>query len=137
MAALPEPPVTALTHEHAAMLALLHAARVAVLRGDLAGARDLLAQLTRMQDAHIVRENAELIPRLVPGARWPAKLYLAEHAKLADMLADLVELLAPLPGRVDDADTLLALLDALAPFRHVMEHHFDREEKGLFVEATG
>lgn len=31
----------------------------------------------------------------------------------------------------------LALLDLHAPFRHVLEHHFEREEKGLCVEVRG
>ncbi len=125
----------ALRDEHDAMRDLLEQVRVELLGGEVAAARDALRRLGAMQGAHIARENTALIPRLGPAARWPARVYLAEHAKLEALHADLLELLAPLPGRCADARLRLALLDALAPFKHLLEHHFEREQQGLFIEV--
>ncbi len=126
---------TALRDEHDAMLELLEQLRVELLGGAIGAARDALQRLGTMQRAHIAHENGALIPRLGPGARWPARVYLAEHAKLETMHADLVALLAPLPAHCADARMRLALLDSLGPFKHLLEHHFEREQQGLFVEV--
>ena len=39
-----------------------------------------------------------------------------------------------LPAHVTDAATRLRRLDANHALRHMLEHHFSREEKGLFVD---
>ena len=117
------------------MLALLEQARAELLDGAVADARDALQRLGAMQQAHIAHENAALIPRLGPTARWPARVYLAEHTKLETMHADLLALLAPLPAHCTDARLRLALLDAHAPYKHLLEHHFAREQQGLFTEV--
>jgi hemerythrin-like domain-containing protein len=125
-----------LRDEHDAMLETLAAVRVALLRGAVDRAREQLARLGEQQARHIARENAALIPQLPAAARWSARVYLAEHDKLERMHAELVALLAPLPARVDDAELQLGLLDAHAPFKHLLEHHFEREQQGLFVEVA-
>ena len=132
------PPMTLaaeLRDEHDAMLASVAALRVALLRGAVGHAREQLARLGEQQARHIARENAALIPQLPAQARWSARVYLAEHDKLERMHAELVALLAPLPAHVDDAELQLQLLDAHAPFKHLLEHHFEREQQGLFVEV--
>ena len=123
--------------QHTAMLELLQQERLAVLTGDLAAARDLLDRLQMLQQEHIAYEEATLIPRLPPDARWPAKVYLAEHSKLGSMLDELRTTLAPLPAQVSDASTRLTLIDGHMAFKHVLEHHFEREEKGLLIEVQG
>ena len=124
-----------LLDEHAAMLKTIGALRVALLRGAIGQAREQLARLGEQQARHIARENAALIPQLPGDARWSARVYLAEHGKLERMHAELVALLAPLPAHVDDAELQLQLLDAHAPFKHLLEHHLEREQQGLFVEV--
>ncbi len=126
---------TDLTTQHAQMLNLLQDERLALLDGELSRARALLAQLHELQETHIEDEESGLIPYLPEWARWHARVYLAEHRKLSAMLGELRLALEPLPARVPDGTTRLALLDIHAPFRHVLEHHFEREEKGLFVEV--
>ena len=123
--------------QHTEMLDVLQQERLALLTGDIGAARHLLDRLHRLQQDHIAHEEAQLIPRLPPLARWPAKVYLAEHSKLGVMLGELRTALAPLPAQVSDASTRLTLIDAHMPFKHVLEHHFEREEKGLFVEVHG
>ena len=132
----PSPTLAAeLLDEHATMLETIGAVRVALLRGAIERARERLAQLGEQQARHIACENAALIARLPDGARWAARVYLAEHDKLERMHAELVALLAPLPARIDDAELQLRLLDAHTPFKHLLEHHFEREQQGLFVEV--
>ena len=133
--AAPPPLSAALLDEHGAMLAAIDAVRVALLRGVIEDARHELARLGAQQARHIAQENAELIARLPSDARWNARVYLAEHGKLERMHAELVALLAPLPARIDDPLLQLRLLDAHAPFKHLLEHHFEREQQGLFVEV--
>lgn len=125
----------ALCGEHAVQLDLLHSARVAVLMGDVATARRHLATLADEQRRHIGVEETRWLPRLPADARWPARIYLAEHRKLGAMLDALLDSLAAEPEPCGP-DRRLDLLDRLAPFRHVLEHHFEREEKGLFVEVA-
>ncbi len=121
--------------QHAQMLNLLHEERLALLDGEVSHARALLEQLRELQEMHIEDEESGLIPYLPESARWHARVYLAEHRKLSAMLDELRLALKPLPARVPDGTTRLALLDIHAPFRHVLEHHFEREEKGLFLEV--
>lgn len=126
-----------LTEQHQQMLHLLQEQRLALLDGKVAHARDLLQQLRELQEVHIEQEEDELIPYLPASARWPARVYLAEHRKLSAMLGKLQRTLQPLPAQVTDGATRLELLDLHAPFSHVLEHHFEREEKGLLIEVAG
>lgn len=121
--------------QHAQMLNLLQEERLALLDGEVSHARTLLAQLHELQEMHIKDEESRLIPYLPEPARWHARIYLAEHRKLSAMLDELRRVLEPLSARVPDGVIRLALLDVHAPFQHVLEHHFEREEKGLFVEV--
>ena len=122
--------------QHAHLLRLLQQERLTLLAGEIAQARDLLALMQALQETHIADEEKRLLPRLPQSARWPARIYIAEHQKLTSMLADLRAALAPLSARIEDGATRLALLDAQMPFKHVLEHHFEREEKGLLVEIS-
>jgi hypothetical protein len=124
-----------LAGQHQQMLQLLQEERLALLDGQISRARELLVRLRELQQTHIAQEEGELIPYLPAAARWPARVYLAEHRKLSDMLDKLQRALQPLPAQVADGATRLALLDLHAPFRHVLEHHFEREEKGLLVDV--
>lgn len=126
---------TTLRREHVALLDRMQAARVAVLLGDVAVARDHLSALARAQRLHVAVEEAQWLPRLPATARWPARVYLAEHRKLEALLEALQALLAAEPAPVAP-ERRLYLLDRMAPFLHVLEHHAEREEKGLFVEVN-
>ncbi len=123
-----------LVADHEQMLGIMRRARLALLLGDIAQARESLGALHELQQAHIAHEEGALIPRLPASARWAAKVYLAEHGKLSAMLTEWRHALSTLPSRLSDGEERLALLDATLPLQHLLEHHFEREEKGLFVD---
>lgn len=121
--------------QHVAMLAAMQRMRLGLLAGDVTEARAARDVLQGLHAAHIAIEETELIPQLPAAARWPAKVYLAEHAKLAAMLGEWRDTLARQPARLDQPEQRLALLDASLLMQHLLEHHFEREEKGLLIET--
>jgi hypothetical protein len=123
--------------QHVAMLEAMQRMRLGLLAGDMSAARAARDALRHLHAAHIAIEEAEWIPKLPATARWQAKVYLAEHAKLAAMLDEWQGVLARQPDRLDQPERRLALLDASLPLQHLLEHHFEREEKGMFVETRG
>ncbi|MBU6460615.1 MAG: hemerythrin domain-containing protein [Proteobacteria bacterium] len=110
--------------------------RLALFSGEIRQARFLLDQFrTELMDHAQIEENLWL-PRLKPDARWPARVYLAEHRKLEEMVGSLLGDLERLPDEMHDARQLLQLLEWGMAFKHVLEHHFEREEKALFQEVA-
>ena len=122
--------------EHARMLSLVGDARVALLRGDVAGARAAFDAMAQVHGPHARLEETALFPALPRAARWPRRTYEAEHAALERALGELRASLRGLPERIRSPRQRLELVDAALPLRHLLEHHFEREEKGLFVEIS-
>ncbi len=121
--------------QHRQLTELFQQHRLTLFAGELGKALQQLQNLRQVQAAHITQEETELLPRLDTDARWPAKVYLAEHRKLEVMLARLMGELKDLPGKTRDATLILSLLEREMPFKHVLEHHFEREEKALLREC--
>lgn len=132
----PTKSVSVLLHEHAVMLHTMRMMRLTLLNGQIDQARHALDALHKQHAAHIAAEEAQWIPRISAGARWQPKVYLAEHAKLGEMLLDWRHRLAALDHKITDAAARLGLLDASLPLQHLLEHHFEREEKGMFADAS-
>ena len=114
----------------------------ALVAGNIARARSLLAAFIVRHELHRDFEDAELIPALadgVSGERWPASLYSLEHAKIADLLsgveAELAALCSMAPGGRDYRRALIALLEREKTLKGVIEHHHEREEAGLLPEV--
>jgi len=126
--------IPVLLDEHQAMLHAVQQLRLALLEGEIAAARQALHTLQALHAAHIAAEEAQWIAQLSPSARWQPKVYLAEHAKLAEMMQTWQHRLDALSANTLDAVARLHALDASLPLQHLLEHHFEREEKGLFVE---
>ena len=128
-------PAAVLRHEHAPLLATLQRILLALVDGslDVAQAGHLL--LREQLLAHARREERDLLPHLPHDARWPARVYIAEHRHIATLLLEAAERVNGHPAYVGDPATRLRLLDAHHVLRHVLEHHFAREEQGLFVEV--
>lgn len=120
--------------EHARILSGLDDARLALLRGDAAGARAALDALAAVHAEHARLEETLLFAALPRAARWPRRTYEAEHAALAQALGALRDSLRELPARLRSPRQRLQLVDSALPLRHLLEHHFEREEKGLFEE---
>lgn len=121
--------------QHDEMLDAMQRMRLALLSGDVTGALAACDVLQALHAEHIAAEESDLIPKLGISARWKAKVYLAEHVKLGEMIEEWQRWLVRLPQTVERQERL-ALLDASLPLQHLLEHHFEREEKGLFVETV-
>ena len=120
--------------EHARMLSLVDDARLALLRGDVQGAREVLDAMGGLHAVHAQIEETRLFEALPRAARWPRRTYEAEHEALVQALQALRLRLHAMPPRICSARQRLDLVDATLPLRHQLEHHFEREEKGLFEE---
>ncbi len=125
-----------LLDEHARMLALLDESRIELVRGDAAAARLLLDRLVALHGEHARLEQQWLFPALPRAARWPVRTYEAEHARLEQLLGDLRARLLAAPARLRSPRQRLELCDAALPLQHLLEHHFEREQQGLFVEVA-
>ena len=95
----------------------------------------MLEAMATVHAAHARLEETLLFPSLPRAARWPRRTYEAEHEALARALGALRERLRAMPVRIRSARQRLELIDAALPLRHQLEHHFEREEKGLFEEV--
>lgn len=124
-----------LVGEHARILALMVELRVALVRGDAEAARGMLDELGALHHEHAELERTLLFPALPRAARWPLRTYEAEHDKLEQQLLALRERLRAAPARLRSPRQRLELADAALPLQHLLEHHFEREHKGLFVEV--
>jgi len=129
----------ALREEHSELLETLLAHQEALVRGDLASARDLAGELHEALEAHARHEEERLLPVLEKGGGWSRigepRFYRDEHEKLRAMAAEIIEATAAL-DRDDPAvhREIALLIDREHGFRTLMEHHHEREERGLFPD---
>jgi len=91
--------------------------------------------------AHIHIEDHVLLPYCVVGStgamRWEARVYLAEHRRLEELVDKVCAHLAAIRRRGIKPAMLIGLLDQEKTLKHVLEHHHEREEKGLYGELRG
>jgi sugar diacid utilization regulator len=124
-----------LQREHALMLDSLRAACCGVIEDDRVRARDRLAALARLQARHISHAAIRLLSRLPLHLRKSSEVYLAEHRKLESLLQHIQTQWQARPVHLAEPTQRLALLHALHPLRHVLEHHCEREEQALHIET--
>jgi iron-sulfur cluster repair protein YtfE (RIC family) len=113
----------------------------ALVRGDLASARELVAELQEELHTHIRHEEERLLPVLEERGGWSRigepRYYREEHEKIRVMVAALVEATSLLdatdPGLHRDIALLIGREQA---FRSLLEHHDDRERQGLFPDLA-
>jgi iron-sulfur cluster repair protein YtfE (RIC family) len=129
--------------EHETLEALLAAHLDRVVAGDFAAALQRFDAFASRLRAHLRREEATLFPALAqhPAPRWPLRVYQAEHDRLRLLLCrHRRRLEAPAAAAAEDPirrrAEALALIDAIHPLRHVLEHHQQREHSGLFAELA-
>lgn len=126
-------------HQHERLEAQLHAHLLDVVGADFDSALQRLQRWRADLAQHIEIENTRLLPHVPPGARWAARVYLAEHDRIA-LLADeyllKVRAMAQQPPQGEQARraAVLGLLDAAHALRHVLEHHHEREHQALAHE---
>ena len=121
---------------HAELEELFFAHQRALLRFDLKTAADKLADYEEALLEHIRVEDELLIPlyseRAEPVRGSAPEFYYGEHRKLLEFI-DLFKRKIPLLAEGEERERrLIKLLDAEATFKHLLEHHHEREEKFLF-----
>lgn len=123
-------------HREMDELLLLH--QEALIEQDLAAAQARYAAFLERLRAHIDVENRELLPRheKLAQPRWRTPVYALEHDKilaLAGRIEARLQAPAPAPGQARRR-WIIQLLDDERTLKNVMEHHEEREEKGLLPE---
>lgn len=67
--------------------------------------------------------------------RWPIEVYRAEHRRIEQLLDNAAQRLERACATRITAATIISLLDEERTLKHLIEHHHDREEQGLFGEV--
>lgn len=91
---------------------------------------------------HIQQENEALLPRfeaLGLKGQWPLLVYQKEHEKIAQLLDKTSAMLTRLPAgpHAEGRRNILAVLEYQRTLKNVIEHHEEREEKGMLPELDG
>ena len=88
--------------------------------------------------AHIELENCELLPlhEALPTPRWRTQVYALEHDKILELAAKIHERLQSPVLKRGQAQRrwIIDLLDSERTLKNVVEHHEEREEKGMLPE---
>jgi hemerythrin-like domain-containing protein len=116
---------------------LLHLHQESLLERDTVLALEFWQLHVQMLRLHIELEEEWLLPALersVVKPAWGANIYRAEHGKILSLGDKLNQAISSLhdigPGR----RALITLLDKQRSYKNVLEHHEEREEKGLLPE---
>ncbi|QHS10682.1 hypothetical protein [Sinimarinibacterium sp. NLF-5-8] len=125
--------------EHARLDDLLRAHLLDVAGADFVQAQTGFETWLAATQRHIEIEESQLFAAIPQGARWQAKVYTLEHARIVKLAQAYAEKLArvvaqpPQSARGARVATLM-LIDAAHTLRHVLEHHHLREEDALAHE---
>jgi hypothetical protein len=118
---------------------LLH--QEAVLLGRFYEAMQFLDCFKELHHLHMGFEDEKLIPTLDglgDDGRWPASLYTNEHAKVQELMGKTEnDFLSLSNGRLSNKDfrrRIISFLDEERTFKHLCEHHQEREEAGMLPE---
>lgn len=134
--------------EHAEREELLLLHQEALIEQDLPAALARYEAFHACMRAHIAFENSELLPRhaQLAGPRWRTQVYALEHDKILELAEKLHQRLRqavagtagegaaaawPAPAR---RRWIIQLLDDERTLKNVLEHHEEREEKGMLPE---
>jgi hemerythrin-like domain-containing protein len=131
-------PFRILRHEHATLgqLFLLH--QEMLVNRAWARAARLLSRYRQQLARHIRIEEQLLLPYCgdaTPDAtRWDAQVYVAEHRRLEELVGNAAARLTVIRRRGVTPAMLIKLLDQEKTVKHLMQHHHEREARGLFDE---
>lgn len=125
--------------EHRRLDAQLHAHLLDVAGGDFGCAQRRLQSWRQELTHHIAIEENELLPHLPGDARWGARVYQLEHERITVLAASYEARLNAVVEHPPHSvrarrEAVLALLEAVHPLRHLVEHHHQREEMALANE---
>ena len=122
-------------HREIDEMLLLH--QEAVIVQDIPLAEEALRLFSKLLHTHIEVEDKLLMPhheKIESEVRWRTQVYRDEHTKLFDLLGKIREMLRKAPDSVDMRRWVIEFIDYERTFKNVMEHHEEREEKGLLPE---
>ncbi len=113
----------------------------ALLQGEFKEASIWLAHFVTCQRAHIEIEEKYLLPefeKIERTSRWEGSLYEKEHDKIKhlhkNIIKDLDWLSEQSLNESDKRRNIIALLDKEKTLKGLIEHHEEREEKGLLKD---
>lgn len=134
-------PFEVLLAAHDEFVEVLLEHQTALVRGDLESARDLIAGLQADLADHIRHEEERLLPVLEERGGWgrigEPRYYREEHEKIQATVAGLVEVTNELEADDPGLHREIALLIGREQaFRSLLEHHDDRERRGLFPDLA-
>lgn len=116
----------------------------ALLQGRFHEARVLLDCYEAPHELHKTFEDEHLLPRhasLTAPVQWQTALYDHEHRRIGRLMEGLTRQLETLMGREMTARArhraIIALLEEEKTLKGVVEHHQEREERGLLPELDG
>jgi DUF438 domain-containing protein len=129
-------PIGLLLEQHVAFYDLFARHQVALLDRRLIDAARLLEDYDDQLRQHIAFQESHLLPQRsrAPAARWPVRVYLAEHRRIVQLLTSLRERLERERRRGMTSTSLISLLDEERALKYLVEHHHAREERALFCE---
>lgn len=124
--------------DHRDMDELLLQHQEALIEQNMAAALDSYEIFHERLCAHIALENSELLPRheKVEQPRWRTQVYALEHERillLADKILSRMKQPVIEPGP-EQRRWIISLLDHERVLKNVVEHHEEREEKGMLPE---
>ena len=124
--------------EHQEMDELLLQHQEALIEQDLTAAQQHYSAFHALLQSHIALEDSLLLPQhqQLEKPQWRSLVYSAEHEKLLQVAQLLGERLSrPLPAeRSPRLRAIIKLLDDERSLKNLVEHHNEREEKGMLPE---
>lgn len=134
---LNENAVPLLVQQHIVLGDLFASHQEALVDRRWAQAARLLDEYEQTLLSHIHFEERHLLPRCdaMGGMQWPGAVYKAEHRRIEQLLREAADRLARARGAGITPASLISLLDDERTLKRLVEHHHEREEKALFVEA--
>lgn len=129
-------PLDLLLEQHGALADLFASHQEALLDRRWTEAARLLEDYDRRLRRHMRLEEEHLLPHCerAQAVRWPANVYCAEHRRIEQLMEKAAERLTNAQRRGITPAVLISLLDEERTLKHLLEHHHEREEKGLFGE---
>lgn len=130
-------PLDLLLEQHGALADLFARHQEALLDRRWAEAARLLEDYDRRLRCHMRLEEEHLLPHCehVQAVRWPTNVYRAEHRRIEQLMKKAAERLTNAQRHGITPAVLISLLDEERTLKHLLEHHHEREEKGLFGEV--
>lgn len=131
---------TRILAEHQEMDELFLQHQEALLEQDLPRAQARYAAFHTLLKSHIALEDSQLAPlhQQLPNPQWRPLVYAAEHEKILQIAQIMAKRIAtPLPTEHSARlRHIIGLIDEQRSLKNLVEHHNEREEKGMLPELA-